>query len=509
MKEKIILGANNIALDHLISIVRGKLELEFDSIFIDRVNANRKIVDNFAKNNQLLYGITTGLGNNCTEIISEDDRKACQVNTVRSHATSLGEPWDDEVVRSIMFVMIVHLGNGHSGIRLETLELLRLMLNYDIIPIVPRHGSVGYLSLEAHVAMAMLGENDVIYKSKKTKTIDVFRELGIKPLDISAKEGLSLTSGTTSVTAISALAIYDSIIALQSTDIIASMTIEVLEGNLMAMDERLHAVRHHIHQQNTAFNIRNILKDSEILKNSNREKIQDPLSLRAIPQLHGAAKRVLADALFTLENELNSSVDNPLIFDTPDKLGIAIMGCNADGSYLGMQSDNAMIAITGVSKMSERRTNRLVSKTLTSLPAFLVNKPGLNNGLMIPQYSSVGMLGEMRIMSHPATIDNGTMSDMQEDFVNMGYNASKKFYEGVNLFRYIIATELLYSLQAYGFRNYPPAKALEGLFDSLRKTVPFFESDTFYAPYIETLNDLIKAEVIVKTVKSSFIDFKF
>lgn len=507
-KDAVNLGSLSVTLDDLVSVVRGKAKIKFDNCFIERVEKCRKIVDDFAKHEKLLYGITTGLGNNCTEMISEEDRKICQRNTIFSHATSVGEKWNEEVVRAIMFVMLVHLGNGHSGIRLETLKVLKDMLNHNIIPIVPKHGSVGYLSLEAHIGIAMLGENKVIIDGEEMESLQALKRAGIEPIDISAKEGLSLTSGTSSVTALTALAIYDSKVCLGSSDIISSMTMEVLGGNLMAMDERLHNVRRHIHQQHTASNIRNLLGNSNILKNLKRDKIQDSLTLRAIPQLHGAAKKVLDDAFITLENELNSSVDNPLIFEK-DGIGEAIMGCNADGSYLGMEADSCIIAITGVAKMSERRTNRLISSELSSLPSFLVKNPGLNNGLMIPQYSSVGILGEMRILCHPATIDNGTMSSMQEDYVSMGYNAAKKFYESVDLFRYILSTELLYSLQGYGFKEEEPSEALKALYNELKLSVPFFEKDEFYVPYIEKLNMLIKEERLVEVIKSNVPDFKY
>jgi len=508
MGKCVVLGDKKVTLNDLILVSRYNYMLEFDSILTNRVLSNRKIVDNFAKHNKLLYGITTGLGNNCTEVIPEKDRKLCQVNTVFSHATSLGPSWDTEVIRSIMFVMIVHLSNGHSGIRLETLEMLKFMLNNDIIPIVPKHGSVGYLSLEAHIALAMLGENDVLVKGKMEKTSDCFRMFDIKPLDISSKEGLSLTSGTTSVTAISALAIYDSIVAVKSLDVICAMTLEVLNANLMSLDERLHSVRYHRHQQSTAYNIRNILEGSKILNESKKEKIQDALSLRAIAQQQGATKSILSNALEVLENELKSSVDNPLIFETDDGVGEAIMGCNADGSYLGLYSDSSMIAITSSAKVSERRINRLASKSLSGLPAFLIGNSGTNNGLMIPHYSALGILGEMKILSCPASTDNGTMSDMQEDYVSMGYNAVKKFYEGVNLFRYIISTELLYSMQGYGFHNNEPASKLKPLYSSLRDIVPFFEKDCFYAPYIEKLNLVIKNGDIVQAIENVFPDFK-
>ncbi len=326
----------------------------------------------------------------------------------------------------MMFVMLCHFGSGHTGIRLETLVLIRDMLNAGISPIVPGHGSVGYLTLEGHIGMVMIGEGKATYQGETLDGAEALERAGLKPVVLSSKEGLILLSGTTSVTAFASLAIYDAQTLSLTADIAGSFTLEVLKGTLMAMDERLMAVRPHPDQINTAANIRAILKDSPMLERCRGHRVQDALSIRCMPQLHGPVKKAVKDAQATLAIELNSSVDNPLIFDEEDGGAVALMGCNADGTYAGMASDNLCIAITDLCKMSNSRIDRLLNSLVSELPAFLNKNADFNNGLMMIQYASAGLQGELRILAHPAVVDNLTTCANQEDYVNMGYNAAKK-----------------------------------------------------------------------------------
>ena len=308
----------------------------------------------------------------------------------------------------MMFVMLCHFGSGHTGIRLETLALIRDMLNAGISPVVPSHGSVGYLTLEGHIGMVMIGEGRAAYQGETLDGAEALKRAGLKPVVLSSKEGLILLSGTTSVTAFASLAIYDAQTLSLTADIAGSFTLEVLKGTLMAMDERLMAVRPHPDQINTAANIRAILKDSPMLERCRGHRVQDALSIRCMPQLHGPVKKAIKDAQATLAIELNSSVDNPLIFDEEDGGAVALMGCNADGTYAGMASDNLCIAITDLCKMSNSRIDRLLNSLVSELPAFLNKNADFNNGLMMIQYASAGLQGELRILAHPAVVDNLT-----------------------------------------------------------------------------------------------------
>ena len=343
----------------------------------------------------------------------------------------------------MMFVMLCHFGSGHTGIRLETLALIRDMLNAGISPIVPGHGSVGYLTLEGHIGMVMIGEGRAAYQGETLDGAEALKRAGLKPVVLSSKEGLILLSGTTSVTAFASLAIYDAQTLSLTADIAGSFTLEVLKGTLMAMDERLMTVRPHPDQINTAANIRAILKNSPMLERYRGHRVQDALSIRCMPQLHDPVKKAVKDAQATLAIELNSSVDNPLIFDEEDGGAVALMGCNADGTYAGMASDNLCIAITDLCKMSNSRIDRLLNSLVSELPAFLNKNADFNNGLMMIQYASAGLQGELRILAHPAVVDNLTTCANQEDYVNMGYNAAKKAYDSMHLAKYILAAELI------------------------------------------------------------------
>lgn len=499
--KKITIG-KKVSIKDVINVSRNNYSVEFSEEYISRVNKCRKYVDKFSREGQAIYGITTGLGDNCDKFINEEDRETIQRNIILSHTCSVGEPLSKECVRAMMFVMLVHFGTGHSGIRLETLELIRDLLNNDVIPFVPRHGSVGYLCLEAHIGEVLIGKGKVYYKNELLSSEEVYKKLNLKPVVLSSKEGLTVVSGTTSVTALTALAVYDAVNIAKTSDISGSLTLEALKGSLMAMDERLMQARPHEDQKYTADNIRNILSGSEIIEKYKDGRVQDALAIRCMPQLHGSAKKLIKDSLKTIEIELNSSVDNPLIFDGENGEGIALMGCNADGSYAGMAADTLAIAVTNLAKMSERRIDRLVNRHLSGLPAFLTREAGLNNGLMIVQYSAAGILGEMRIASHPATIDNIPTCANQEDYVSMGYNAALKAYECVGLSKYIFAMELICGTQALDFYDdLKPSRATKEVCDTVRYAFPSMDTDINLHPCIEGVAELIKNGEIIECVE--------
>jgi len=509
MMKEITIG-KKVSIKDVINVSRYNYSVGFSEDYVSRVNKCRKYVDKFSREGKAIYGITTGLGDNCDKFINEEDREIIQRNIILSHTCSVGESLQKECVRAMMFVMLVHFGTGYSGIRIETLELIKNLLNNDVTPFVPRHGSVGYLCLEAHIGEVLIGEGKAYYKNELLTSEEIYKRINLKPIILSSKEGLTIVSGTTSVTALAALAVYDAVNIAKTSDISGSLTLEVLKGTLMAMDDRLMQVRPHEDQKYTADNIRNILFGSEIIEKHKGSRVQDALSVRCMPQLHGAAKKLIKDSLKTVETELNSSVDNPLIFEGENDEGTALMGCNADGSYVGMAADTLAIAVTNLSKMCERRIDRLVNRHLSGLPAFLNREAGLNSGLMVAQYSAAGILGEMRIASHPATIDNIPTCANQEDYVSMGYNAALKAYECVNLSKYIFAIELICGTQALDFYDdLRPSIATKELYDTIRNVLPSIENDINLHPCIEEVAGLIKNEKITECVEKVIGKLKF
>ncbi|WP_081590052.1 HAL/PAL/TAL family ammonia-lyase [Brevibacillus massiliensis] len=394
------------------------------------------------------------------------------------------------------------MGQGYSRVRLETLEMYRQFLNLRLTPFAPREGSVGYLCPEAHMALVLIGEGMACVDGELLPAKAALKRVGLEPIVLSAKEGLALISGTTSPTAIGALALHDMLKAAATADVLGAMTLEVLKGTTRALDDRLMRVRPHQEQRNTAANIRRMLSDSMIAKTFVDYRLQDALSLRAIPQLHGAAKKTLQDALKTIEIEMNACCDNPIIW-LEEEDGGAISGCNCDSSYVGIELDSACIAATAIAKMSERRNNRLINGQLSGYPSFLIRKAGLNSGLMIPQYSQAGIVNDMKILSHPATVDTIPTSADQEDYVAMGYNAAKKAREVAVRLEYVLAVELLSIYCAHQFvdSDLLPSSSSRAVLDRIARSVPKMEEDTYLYPHLQMLREMIHSGEIIECVE--------
>jgi len=500
--NEIILG-NKVTLEDAISVSRYNAKVTFNNDFINRVQKARNLIEKWINEDVKIYGVNTGFGSLCDKIISKADIEKLQQNIILTHATSVGDPLAIEQVRSIMFMMLLNMGQGYSGVRIELLNRLKVLLNNNIIPYVPKEGSVGYLSLEAHIGLVIIGRGKVYYNDKLSPTQSVYNKLNIKPLKLHAKEGLSLISGTTSPTGLAALALHDMLNATKSADIIAAMSIEVLKGTLKAFDDNLMSVRQYCDQRNTATNIRNILSSSDLAKENIDYRLQDALSIRGIPQLHGASKKTLNDALETLENEMNSCNDNPIIW-TEEGNEKAISGCNCDASYVGLAMDSASIASTMIAKISERRNCRLINNRFSEMPSFLIKNPGINSGLMIPQYSQAGLLNDMKILSHPATVDSIPTSNGQEDYVSMGYNAAKKACEIAKKLEYILAIELLSVYQAQQFLDEPSkvSNITKKIYHEINKYVPIIEEDVELHSHIEQLKNLVHDETLIQLANS-------
>ncbi|WP_369283830.1 histidine ammonia-lyase [Oscillibacter sp. GMB15532] len=476
-----------ITVKDIVGIARFHAKAAFSEEYETRVNRCRAHVDRFGREEKAIYGLTTGLGDNWKKFIPEEGRTVIQRNHIYAHTCAVGEAIPEECVRAMMAVMLAHFGVGHAGIRLETLALLRDMLNAGITPRVPGHGSVGYLTLEGHIGMVLIGEGRAWYQGELLDGGEALKRAGLEPVTLSSKEGLTLLSGTTSVTAFGALAMYDAETLCLTADIAGSFSLEVLKGTLMAMDQRIMDARPHPDQINTAANIRAILGDSPILARFQGHRVQDALSIRCMPQLHGAVKKTVKDGLETMAIELNSSVDNPLIFEEGED-AVALMGCNADGSYVGLACDALTIAITDLCKMSNSRIDRMLNHLVSELPAFLNKNADFNNGLMMIQYAAAGLQGELRILSHPAVVDNLTTCANQEDYISMGYNAAKKAYDAMHLAKYILASELICDGQALDCHDDPAcSKATGAVYRLLRTQVPEMNADTALEPYMEAV----------------------
>lgn len=502
--ESVVLG-NHIGLEEFVAVARYGAKVEFSEEYCERVRKNRKLVETWVEEEKVMYGVTTGFGALCTKAIGKDETEQLQENIILTHAVSVGEPLKEEGVRGIMLMVLQNLGQGYSGVRLEVLEKYREFLNKGITPRVPADGSVGYLALEGHIALVVMGRGYAWYEGELLSGKEALDKAGVEPIRLSSKEGLALVSGTTSPTALGALALYDLLKAAKTADIIGALTLETLKGVMNAFDERVMKVRPHGEQGKVAANVRKILKDSGIMKKYKGTRVQDALSLRCIPQLHGASRKTLEDARRTMEIEMNSCCDNPIIWGEEGSQDV-ISACNADSSYVGIEMDSACIAACTLGKMSERRNNRIIDESLSGYPWFCISKPGLNSGLMIPQYTQAGLLNEMRVLASPASIDNTPTCGNQEDYVAMGFFACKKAGQIAEKLEYILAIELLSDYQAQQFQDkgVKVSSVSEAIYKELGEHIPVMENDMLLYPHLEYLKDLIHTgkvtEIAEKTV---------
>ncbi|MBQ9015787.1 MAG: aromatic amino acid lyase [Firmicutes bacterium] len=504
--DKVVLGPF-LDLDGFMNVCRAGATVEFSEEYVERVSAARALVEQWAAEERVMYGVTTGFGSLCTKAISSEETAQLQHNILESHSVSVGQPLPVEAVRGIMLMVLQNVGQGHSGVRIEILEMYREFLNRGITPWVPGDGSVGYLSPEAHIARVIEGNGKVWYQGALEDASEALAKVGMQPRPLSSKEGLALVSGTTSPTAFAAIAVYDMINAAKAADVIGALSLENLRGTLRAFDDRICLVRPHSEQAQSASTVRRMLVDSRIVQESQR--LQDALSLRAIPQLHGAAKKTLYDAKQTVETEINACSDNPVIWTRAGEEDI-ISCCNCDAAYVGIEMDSAAVAAANLAKMSERRNSRLIDGSISGFPDFMVANPGLNSGLMIPQYAQAGLLNEIRVLSSPATIDNTPTCNMQEDYVSMGYNACRKAMAIAQKLEYILAIELLADYQATCFTEDWPqrASASRAVYEEIGRSLPLIHEDTFIHGYIEHLKAYIHTGAIIDTVSGLIGELK-
>jgi histidine ammonia-lyase len=438
-------------------------------------------------------------------VISPQNAKELQVNIVRSHAVAVGEPLKREQVRAIQLMVLISLGKGFSGVRLELLELIAGLLNNEVVPFAPGEGSVGYLAVEGHLALVLLGEGKArVNGGEWVDGATALEQVGLQPTDLQCKEGLALLNGTTSVTAIAILALYNAMQTASLADVAAALSFEALKGTIRAFDPRYHSVKAHKEQAQTARDIKAMLHDSQLVAENIDYRLQDAYSLRAIPQVHGASKKFIDHARENIENEIHSSGDNPVIYPLDDGDGIAISGANFDGSYIGMSADSLCVALANLAKISERRIDRMVNSHFSEMPAFLVRNPGLNSGYMILQYTAAGLYAEMKTLSFPSSVDSFSTCGNQEDLVSLAYNAAIKAYKVSEKLESVLAIELLVGCQALDFHDVHKASSVtKAVYDLVRSRVPVADHDrAFYSDMVSVTEQVRSGEVLATVQKN-------
>lgn len=502
-EEPVVLGEGDVSIDSIVRVARHKAKVIFSDEFNQRVTRSSNLVNKFVKENRIIYGVTTGFGKNVEFVISSEEAEQLQTNIVRSHAAAVGEPVEKEVARALMMMHLVNTGKGYSGIRLETLNLIRDMLNADIIPYAPGEGSVGYLAVEAYFVLAYIGEGRIWSDDKVINSKIALEMKGLSPIKLTYKEGLSMINGSMSVCAYASMALYDMKNATKNIDISGSLAFEALKGNVKALDARLHSMKQHKDQNNAAEILRKLLDESEIMDHYEGNTVQDAYSLRCTPHIHGAAKKIIKDAYDVITDEINSVSDNPIIYPNEDYSdGTALMGGNFDGSFVSIYCDSAALGACMLAKIVDKRMDRIVSSELSGYPSFLVKNPGLNNGYMIPQYTISGLYSEISNLSTPVSVQSITTCARQEEPVSLAYLSGKKLYKISKKLKYIAAIEIMMSVQGLDFlKPLKPSKINRMVYDVIRKEVPELDQDRFYHYDIEYIYSLINDETLVKMVE--------
>ncbi|WP_204245068.1 aromatic amino acid ammonia-lyase [Cloacibacillus sp. An23] len=502
--QNVCIGPGPLPLEEFIAVVRYGAKVKFSDEYRQRVVRSRILVEKILDENRVVYGLTTGFGDNVRTIIPQEEAIELQYNILRSHAVSVGEPLPEDEVRAIWLMQLLSLGRGYSGIRMEMLDLIAQCLNSGIYPFVPRFGSVQALVLEANVNLVLIGEGQAWYKGELLTGAEALQKAGLSPLAPACKEGLCLTNGANSATGLAALALYDSLIAVQTADVSAAMSYEALKGNILACDPRLHSVKEHPNQITCAENIRILLHDSSIMENNKGQSVQDPLALRSVPQMHGAVKRYLADAGTDILEEMASCSDNPVLWPDGDD-GVALMGANFDSTFSSGAADIISIADSNLAKLLERRIDKLTNRNFSGYPAFLAAKPGVDNGYMILQYTAAGLVNEIRGLALPATADSIPTCANWEDPVSMGLLASQKALDIAQKLQYIVAIELMVTSRAFDLFTEGVgcfASATQAVRDKIRTIVPPMTGDRHLSPEVEKVKKIVSEGEIIRVAET-------
>ncbi|HYL12418.1 MAG TPA: histidine ammonia-lyase [Terriglobales bacterium] len=485
------------------------------------VGRSRAVVDALVAGNKVAYAITTGVGKLADVRIAGDQIRELQVNLLRSHAAGVGEPLSIPETRAMMLLRANSLSKGLSGVRATLIDTLCDMLNRNITPVVPSQGSVGAsgdLAPLAHLALVLIGEGECFdVKGGRISGAEAMRAAQIKPVVAEAKEAVSMINGTQGMLAVGVLALLAAETLVDSADVIGALTLDALRGTDAAFDARIHKVRPHPGQLKTAENLRKLLEGSQI-RESHRDcqRVQDAYSLRCIPQVHGAVRDTLAHCREVLETEINSAVDNPLVFarareiggrstgtvlDAPE--GDVLSGGNFHGEPVAFALDFLAIALTSLAGISERRIERLVNPALNEgLPPFLAAGAGLNSGFMMAQVTAAALVSENKVLAHPASVDSITTSGNKEDYVSMGMTAALKLKRIVENTRSVLAIEAMAACQGLDFlAPLKTSKRGQSAHAAIRSLSPTVDKDRVMYPEFARIADVISSGKIAECLQ--------
>ena len=506
-------GEDFLTIATALGIVRGKVKGKLTAETILRVKANQEVVKNIVSKKKIVYGINTGFGPLCTSLIDKDETKQLQYNLLMSHSVGVGNFIDKEIAKLMLILKLHALCKGYSGVAVETVERILWHIENDVIPCVPEQGSVGAsgdLAPLSHLFLPLIGMGTVTFENDRVPIETVLEKFDLKPVELGPKEGLALINGTQFMAAHGIILLEKMQNCLDHADIIAAMNLEAMMGSVKPFDEELHQLRPHSGGMYVASRMRKLLSHSEIVKSHQKcGRVQDPYSLRCIPQVHGASRNAWLHLKDTILTEINSVTDNPIVFSEEK----TISGGHFHGQPIALPLDYAGLAAAELGNISDRRIYLSMMASTPDLPKLLMEHTGLNSGFMILQYSTAALVSENKSLCFPASADSIPTSLGQEDHVSMGSISARKSLKIVENLEKILAIEMLTAAQGFDFRK--PMKSnilLDEMHDLIREHISFADTDRLFYGDIEKAIKLLQSKEIIHrlnaTAKKHRIDLK-
>lgn len=495
-------GNDQLTCSIAMQLATGRIKGELTASTIEKVAKSAQYVQDIVDSNKIVYGINTGFGPLCTTLINPADTKKLQENILKSHAVGVGEPIDKQLSKLMMILKVHALAKGYSGIQLTTLERMIWFIDHDIVPIVPKQGSVGAsgdLAPLSHLFLPLIGLGKVWYQNEIRQTSEVLALLGTNAITLGAKEGLALINGTQFMAAHAVKAVSEMHNLLENADLIATLMIEGLNGSIKPFFAQLHQLRPYKGNQYVASTIYNLLQDSEIVtSHHNCSRVQDPYSLRCIPQIHGASRNAWLHLKDTIEIEINSVTDNPIIIDSE----LTISGGSFHGQPIALPIDYATLAISEIGNVSDRRVYLSLEGDTPNVPKLLLKETGLNSGFMILQYSTAALASENKGLCFPSSADSIPTSLGQEDHVSMGSIGARKLLQVINNVGNILSIELICAAQAFDFHKPLQSTAImEAVHQEIRKVIPHITEDQMMEDILSAAQQLISSGCLVQVAK--------
>lgn len=511
--REFLYGDDEMTIGIALGIARGSIQGVLSAHARNRINRSRRVVERIVHKQKIVYGINTGFGPLCTTLIDEDDTRRLQYNLLMSHSVGVGNLIDPEIALLMMILKVHALCKGYSGISIDTVERILWHIENKIIPCVPEQGSVGAsgdLAPLSHLFLPLIGLGQVWMAGKPTETGIVLQQYGLLPVDLGPKEGLALINGTQFMSAHSIVLLEKLQNCLDHADIIAAINHEAMLGSIKCFDEELHRLRPYAGTTYVAQRMRTLLHRSQIVaSHKNCHRVQDPYSLRCIPQIHGASRNAWLHLKEIILTEINSVTDNPIIF-TEDK---TISGGHFHGQPIALPIDYAGLAAAELGNVSDRRVYLSMMESVPGLPKLLLEHTGLNSGFMILQYSTAALVSENKTLCFPASADSIPTSLGQEDHVSMGSIGVRKSLKIVDNLEKILAIEMITAAQGFNFRR--PLKSgvlIEKAHEVVRRSISFADTDRVFYTDIEKAVVLLRSKELITELNASAkahqVDFK-